>query len=202
MKNLISHIKLGSFLTVIALALFAFILLFTGNCNKPVKPIIAPVKQQVEVVKKKESVITAKVDSTQLIVKALQDDKKKLQQSLKFYQSENKRLGGLAVLVDTIYQSQEVNDLVDNNAIADSICNETIVNLETTIGKQVEIITLKDSMYSTLRTAFNSSIDQQKLWSDYARKLERKAKWTGVKKFGWKAAAIAGGLFILKSSIK
>jgi len=202
MKILIEHLKNAGSLALIGFALVAVILLFSGNCSKVEKPVIIPVKQQVEVVKKKESIITAKVDSTQLIVQKLQSEKSKLLQSLKYYQSENKRLGGLALQIDTIYQPQEITDLVDNTVIADSICNEVVYNLEKTVNKQAEIITLKDSMYSTLRTAFNSSIDQQKLWSDYTRKLERKIKWTQAGRFGWKAAAVAGGLFILKSVVK
>jgi len=202
MKILIEHIKNAGSLAMIGFALVAVILLFSGNCNKVEKPVIIPIKQQVEVVKKKESIITAKVDSTQLIVQKLQSEKSKLLQSLKYYQSENKRLGGLAVLVDTIYQEKVITDFADNVATGDSICSATISILENVVDKQTEIIALKDSMYLTLRTAFNSSIDQQKLWSDYTRKLERKVKWTQAGRFGWKAAAVAGGLFILKSVVK
>jgi len=202
MKKAIEYLKSPSSLAMIGFALVAIIIVFSGNCNKVEKPVIIPVKTQVEAVKKKEYIITAKVDSTQSIVKELQTEKKKLLQSLKFYQSENKRLGGLATLVDTIYRTKEVSDLVDNNVITDSVCNETIANLEITIDKQGEIIVLKDSLYTTLKTAFNKSIDQQKLWSDYSRKLEKKVKWTQAGKFGWKVAAVAGGLFILKSVVK
>jgi len=201
MKILIEHLKNAGSLAMIGFALVAIILLFSGNCSKVEKPVIIPVKTQVEVVKKKESIITAKVDSTQLIMQKLQSEKSKLLQSLKYYQSENKRLGGLALQIDTIYQPQEITDLVYNTVIADSICNEVVSNLEITVNKQAEIITLKDSMYVTLRTAFNSSIDQQQLLSDYTRKLERKVKWTQAGRFGWKAAAVAGGLFILKSVV-
>jgi len=202
MKILIEHLKNAGSLALIGFALVAVILLFSRNCSKVEKPIIIPVKQQVEVVKKKESIIIPKVDSAKLIVQKLQLEKLKLLQSLKYYQGENKRLGGLALQIDTIYQPQQINDLVDNTAIADSICNQVVSNLEITVNKQAEIITLKDSMYLTLRTAFNSSVDQQKLWSDYTRKLERKVKWTQAGRFGWKAAAVAGGLFILKSVVK
>jgi len=202
MKKLIEHLKNAGSLALIGFALVAVILLFSGNCSKVEKPVIIPVKQQVEVIKKKESTIIPKVDSAKLIVQKLQSEKSKLLQSLKHYQSENKRLGGLALQIDTIYKDRAVSDLVDNTAASDSLCNETIANLETTVNKQAEIITLKDSMYLTLRTAFNSSVDQQKLWSDYTRKLERKVKWTQAGRFGWKAAAVAGGLFILKSVVK
>jgi len=53
MKILIEHLKNAGSLALIGFALVAVILLFSGNCSKVEKPVIIPVKQQVEIVKKK-----------------------------------------------------------------------------------------------------------------------------------------------------
>ena len=88
-----------------------------------------------------------------------------------------------------------------HNVISDSICNETIDNLNEQINTGHHIINLKDSLYSDLRIAFDKSIEQQNTLTGYSKKLERKVKWTQTGKWAWKAAAMVGGLFILKTAI-
>jgi len=200
LKNL--NIMTSKNIALILAVVVAILLLFRGNCDKPVRPEITPVKEQVKAVEKTEAAIAIPIDSIkfEIVIK----DKKigELSRALKFYQSENKRLGGLAVLVDTIYQATTISEYVDNVAIADSLCNENITVLETKVDDYQNLVDLKDSMYMELRQSFNYSIDQQKATLDYAIKLEKKVKRVQAGRWVWKAAAVVGGVFILQSVIK
>lgn len=201
-----------NFIILILACTIAAMILFRGNCKQVEKPVIIPVKEQVKEVKKNEDAIKPVIDSLEAVVNDLKVNEGKLLKTLSYYQSENKRIGAIVKRPDTTtrvpedndYYSQQdaINDLLINNQIADSICNETVENLQRQVNNQGKAITLKDSLYSQLKNSFNTAMVQQDILSDYNKKLRKQARNKRVESFLWKGAALIGGLFILKSAIK
>jgi len=198
----------GIHFVLIMAVLISALILFKCNCGKVEKPEVIPVKEQVKAVEKKEAVFIPKVDSIELEVKIRDKKIEALNKSLKYLQSENKRLGGLALTIDTVYKDIPttdyllIQDLVNNAAEADKACNETVTALELQVNSYVNIVSAKDSMYMELRRAFGTAMDQQEICTGYSKKLEKKVKRVQAGRWVWKAVALAGGLFILQSVAK
>ena len=190
----------------------SFFILFSGNCNKIERPAIISVKEQEKQIVRVEVESKVKTDSLVLIIKKLSNDTTKLLTKLKFFQGENKRIASLVKRNDIIIQAQPVTDyyepdnaiheLIENNVIADSICNETVNNLQGQISAGEQLLLQKDSMYVELRKVLTTGFGEQKKLSDYTKKLERKAKISRGEKFALKVVAIAGVLFILNTYAK
>jgi len=190
-------------------ATIAILLLFNGNCSKVDKPVIIPVTDQVKTVDRVEDKINLAIDSIILETGNIQKSIAPVQVALKKSQAKTK------AIVDVVKETPAtVNDSSDyfnwKNAVnigesatkSDSLANIIIDSLNKVISNKDKIIKLKTDLNDSLKLAFEISIDQQKLLTAYSKKLERKVKWTQAGKWGWKAAAVAGGLFILKSTIK
>ena len=196
---------------LILACVLAAVILFTCNCRKVPAPVTIPTKDQVQVVVKKEAEINPKIDSLEFINVQLQSQLIDQSIDLAIAQANNKIIAGkIKVVHDTTAikdneyytQQQVINDLINNNAIADSLCNVNIENLNGQIDNYKKEINLKDSLNFQIRQSFNTAIEQQNILQGYSKKLERKVKWTQAGKLLWKGAALVGGLFILKTAIK
>lgn len=191
--------------------LLAAVILFTCNCRKVAAPVTISTKEQVQVVVKKEAEINPIIDSLKFVNVQLQSQIIDQSIDLAIAQANNKIIAGkIRVVHDTTTvkdneyytQQQVINDLINNNAIADSLCNVNIENLSGQIDNYKKVINLKDSLNFQIRQSFNTAIKQQDILQGYSKKLERKVKWTQAGKWAWKGAALVGGLFILKTAIK
>ncbi len=204
-KNLIILVLAG---------VIAALILFNGNCKKPVKPVVIPTKDQVKTVEDNEARIQPVIDSLENVVTELKSKETVLVKTLVSTQAENRRLSkfiktaesiangsGETPTTDSTYP-ELVNSLILNAELADSICNETIGNLHDQLRAQDATIVLKDSAYSLLRGSFNTAMVQQDILADYNKQLTKQLKRKQVASFIWKGAALVGGIFILKSAIK
>ncbi len=203
-----------NFIIVLLAGIIAALILFNGNCKKPVKPVVIPVKEQVKTVEDNEAKIQPIVDSLENVVTDLKIREVVLVKTLASTQAENRKLSkfiktaeaianGEGVTPDTSSSYPElVNALIRNSEIADSMCNETVYNLQGQVKAQAQTIVLKDSAYGMLRTSFNTAMVQQNILADYNKQLNKQLKKKQVASFIWKGAALVGGIFILKSAIK
>ena len=198
-------------LILILAGLLAAVILFTCNCRKLPKPVVITVKEQVKAVEKKEAILQPVIDSLYKELVARDIDNSGLQKKLVAAQSTNKRLANIITKPDTVWldpnsdeyaKHQAALDLVANNIISDSLCKQEINGLNQQLITTGKIINLKDSLYSDLRIAFNTSMEQQNILTAYSNKLQKKVHANQRGKFIWKAAAIIGSLFILKTAIK
>ena len=203
-------ISKNTIILILACALAA-VILFTCNCRKVPAPVTIPTKEQVQVVVKKEAEINPLADSLQFENLQLQSTIGNMAIDLAIAQANNKILAGKVKVVhdtttvkDNEYYSkpQALNELIANNELADSLCNENIGNLNGQIDNYKKVVNLKDTLNFQLRQSFNTAIEQQNILQGYSKKLERKVKWTQAGKWIWKGAALVGGLFILKTAIK
>ena len=195
---------------LILAAALAAVILFTCNCRKVVAPVVIPGKEQVKAIEKKEAETSPLVDSMNVAIEMLKSDNVNLAIDLKEAQAKNRTLSSKAsVILDTItvkdndYYSnrQALDELIANNAMADSLCNVNIENLNGQIDDYIKVINLKDTLNYQIRQSFNTAIAQQNILQGYSKKLERKVKWTQAGKWLWKGAALLGGLFIIKTAI-
>ncbi len=196
----------------LAIAL-ALVILFTCNGRKVPKPETIPTKTQVEDVKKVEAKIQPDIDSLNYELEILKSDNYNINIDLKMAQEKNRQLAAKAkVIHDTIpvpihdneyYSKQQIIDeLITGAEVSDSICNESIENLNAQITDYKHADSLKNQLYFSLRQSFDKSIEQQNILQGYSKKLETKIRWTKAGKFLWKGAAIVGGLFFLKTVLK
>ncbi len=203
-----------NFVIILLAGAIAALILFNGNCKKPVKPDVIPVKEHVKTVEANEARIQPVVDSLENVVTELKVKETALVRTLANTQAENRRLSkfikvaegiangdGSTPVVDSTYP-ELVNSLILNAELADSICNETIGNLHDQLNAQDATIVLKDSAYSLLRGSFNTAMVQQDILGEYNKQLKKQLKKKQVASFIWKGAALVGGIFILKSAIK
>ncbi len=201
-----------NFIIVLLAGIIAALILFNGNCKKPVKPVVIPVKEQVKAVEDKEAEIQPIVDSLENVVTELKSKETVLVKSLAYHQSENRRLSKFIKVaeeianghgIDTVNAYPElVNQLIRSSEISDSICNETVTNLQGQVKAQGETIVLKDTAYNFLRSRFDVAMVQQNILADYNKALTKQLKRKQVASFIWKGAALVGGIFILRSAVK
>jgi hypothetical protein len=201
-----------NFIILILACTIAAMILFRGNCNKVEKPVVIPVKEQVAVVQKVEAKINPEVDKLKLEVNKLKEKEVKLVKSLSYLQSENRRLGGILQTVDTsteyenitYYEDQQeaINDLVENNAQSDSVCNAVVSNLQMQVEAKEGIIVYKDTLINTYKNSLATSYVQQDILEGYTKQLKKQLKKKQVTSFIWKGAALIGGIFILKSAVQ
>lgn len=202
-----------NFFLVLGAGILIALILFTCNCKKTVKPAaVIPVKEQLKKVEKNETDYQLKADSMAIVINKITEDRKELRSKLKASQEQTKRLGEILLkpvinsTPGTIDEHQEpeqaTKDLVESARLSDSLCNQTITNLESQITGQNKLAGLKDSLYFQLRQSFNIAIDQQQLLTTNNRYLAKKVRNKKIQTFFWKAAAVAGGVFILKTAIK
>lgn len=203
---------------IIAVAILASIIalyiLFTGNCTKVDKPKVSSEKSQEAVVVKAEDKAVRINDSIDEALKKSEQKVAEISKSLSYSQGENKRLGEKILSYskqvhsgqdsskkDNEYYTHEqaIKDLVENNAIADSLCNQKVDSLSSQIVMHKAIEANKDSLNYTLRQAFNEGMKNQVVLEDYGKTLQRKLRWKSAGKFAWKGAAILEGLYILKT---
>jgi hypothetical protein len=200
-----------NFIILMLACVIAAMILFRGNCNKVEKPVVIPVKEQAAVVQKVEAKINPEVDKLKLEVNKLKEKEVKLVKSLSYLQSENRRLGGILQTVNTsteyenitYYEDQQeaINDLVENSAMSDSVCNAVVSNLQMQVEAKEGIIVYKDTLISTYKNSLATSYVQQDILADYSKQLKKQLKKKQVTSFLWKGAALIGGIFILKSAI-
>jgi hypothetical protein len=200
-----------NFIILILACTIAAMILFRGNCNKVEKPVVIPVKEQVAVVQKVEAKINPEVDKLKLEVNKLKEKEVKLVKSLSYLQSENRRLGGILQTVDTsteyenitYYEDQQeaINDLVENSAMSDSVCNAVVSNLQMQVEAKEQIIVYKDTLISTYKNSLATSYVQQDILADYNKQLKKQLKKKQVTSFLWKGAALIAGIFVLQTAI-
>lgn len=197
--------------------IISLIILFSDNCNQVLKPVITPVTDQVKEVEKSEALRIPVITDSMRIIKerdaAIIDLKLKLTESQSKLKRADKAISELSgVIVPETLQTTSASDYYTREeAITDlqkysrqvvEECNLTISSLDSQITTQRKVIDIKDSMYFDIRQSFNQCIDQQKQLTVYSKKLEKKVKRTRATRWVWKAAALAGGVFILSSVIK
>jgi hypothetical protein len=200
-----------NFIILILACIIAAMILFRGNCNKVEKPVVIPVKEQAAVVQKVEAKINPEVDKLKLEVNKLKEKEVKLVKSLSYLQSENRRLGGILQTVDTsteyenitYYEDQQeaINDLVENSAMSDSVCNAVVSNLQMQVEAKEQIIVYKDTLISTYKNSLATSYVQQDILADYNKQLKKQLKKKQVTSFLWKGAALIAGIFVLQTAI-
>jgi hypothetical protein len=200
-----------NFIILILACIIAAMILFRGNCNKVEKPVVIPVKEQDAVVQKVEAKINPEVDKLKLEVNKLKEKEVKLVKSLSYLQSENRRLGGILQTVDTsteyenitYYEDQQeaINDLVENNAQSDSVCNAVVSNLQMQVEAKEQIIVYKDTLINTYKNSLATSYVQQDILADYNKQLKKQLKKKQVTSFLWKGAALIAGIFVLQTAI-
>lgn len=187
---------------ILILAAAVFVLLFFRKCsNDPVKPITIPVKEVVKTVEKVEVESGRVIDSLKRREAAISGRLVKTEKDYKgAVKLVNELLNDVTVIVDSSGNDSlknAVTQLAAENVAKDSLCAEISNDKDSLIVSHRKQIDVKDSLYSTLRSGFNTMVQNDKLNTDYIKQLRKQVK---RKKFGtniWKiAAGVAGGLYL------
>ena len=202
-----------NFIIILLAGVIAALILFHGNCKKPVKPDVIPIKEQVKTVEDNTAKEKKISDSLYKVNEKLKVDNASLVKSRAAAQSEIKRLATMlrrvntiaGALPDTSYMEDErrqlVDDLMGNVALSDSICDATLNNLQSQVSNLEKVITVKDTLIKQHLNSFHAAMVQQDILGQYNKELKRQLKKKQVTNFLWKGAALVGGIFILKSAI-
>lgn len=188
------------------LGLIVIILLFTcKGCKQPAPPVIIPPKVIVRQVKDTETIYKAKFDSINAANTNLRkindvqlNELQNLQNKAKSLvaQLRSKPAGDTAIN----YGNGTLEDFITNSEDRDTLCNQTINNLQSQVANREQLISAKDSLYSRLRSSFDLTITQQEELISYSKKLSRQLR---LKKAGnkiWKGAAAAAIIYGLVKS--
>lgn len=186
------------------------------TCNWPAakKPDIVPVKVEQKKIAAAEKTMDRVIDSLQNRIDSIagavakrdaqvQDLKSRLKQS-----QANARLMETEINKGPAEVDNLVNDYVGNSRARDSLCNEVIAGQEVQIVAKDSIITAKDQQIkardlftSQIRSSFDVVASNQEKQADYIKNLNRQLRNKKVGATIWKGAAVAAGLYILKTII-
>lgn len=189
------------------------------RCQRRKENVPAPIsiQAQIDSVKAHEFKLQPVIDSLNNVNGKLHEKDSLNKKSLAWYQSENKRLAKAAnahidsmglyeppiddsaaianAIKDVNDYAGNVKEIIANAAAADSVCNETIKNLDDINLTQTKIITQKDSLYTLLKQSFNASIQEQKRLNAYDLKLQKQSKRRHT------ANLVLGGIAIVLTGI-
>lgn len=191
-----------NFLIILLAGAFIWALLRSG-CNQtiPALPVVTSPKILIREVEMNESRFKKTQDSIQQVNVKLQKDNAGLTTQIKQLKA-NARLmedviDNLPAGADTTVQ-QYISNCNEKDSLYDALSENYIHQL----SNQTYLLQAKDSLYSKLRISFDTLASQQQRLIDYSNGLRRQAKKQKAGAIFWKVAAIAGGVYILKSSIK
>ena len=195
-------------IVLIVAIIIGIILFFVNTCHRAKKPDIIPIpvvikqiekgkdtsdkkiavfQKSLDSAKKINETLTAKLDNQQAI-------NNQLRTSLLNVLTEKDTTGNYYTSVPDVSKQ-----LIESSKIADSLCNETVGNLNGQITNLYKISYEKDTAYISLKAGSELLIKNQEELQKWGNKLNR--QFTGLKIGNkvWKGAAIVAGIYILKT---
>jgi len=176
------------------------LLIFNFNCNNIEKPILKPLVKIVERIKIDSTYAKKVIDSFNMKLRKVEERAIKSEKSTLFYQSENRRIAAIlksrdtstGPVIDNEYYSQQeaVDELIRSSELADSACNETIIELKNESKLKDSILLAKDGLIEKKSVSIYELMANNDKASRYIKKLEKSAKWAKVGRFSWKAIAV------------
>lgn len=214
MKN----IRTNTLIQCIIGALLIIIVYRLVTCNKPMpeKPKVVAVKEITKTVDNNELFYKQKTDSLVSKQMVLLNQIKSLSVALAIAQSNNKLAAKAAKKVidlpipndsaaienDYITKDDIINDLVERANTSDSLCNLNIDNLNKQIALKDTTIAAKDLLYTQLRTAFNTTANNQLQLEAYSTQLKKQLRRKKASVFFWKVGTIALAGLLTYQTIK
>jgi len=191
---------------IILLAGAIAVLILRSSCNSPLPPapVVIPVKEQVKQVEKNEEAGKKVIDSLQKILTIQAQTSSQLKQKLSQAQLTARQMEDIINNwpKDSTEPCPPIQDYITNSRERDTICNRLIASHEKQLSLKDAMLAQKDTLYSQLRSSFNTAMDQQTILADYNSQLKKQLRRKKLGNIIWKGAAVAAVLFILKTAIK
>lgn len=186
----------------------AFALLLTWKCGKD------PVEPQLKDPKVIEKEVIKYVDTFRRKYDSLAAEMRKKSENHAINKSrlsaaQNKSREQEKVIADFIFEdspndyaggdpAKEWNDLVRQKIYSDSLCNETVSNLENLVSDKDSLISAKSLLYSQLRITLDSTVADYKESIAYNKAMKKQVRKSKAKNIAYAGAALAAVVFAIK----